>query len=245
MTTVDVLAFAAHPDDAEVGCGGTLARCVQSGASVAIVDLTAAEMSTTGDLETRRAEARAAADALGVAQRISLGLPDGGVGVDPAHRDELVRAIRQLRPRIVLAPYHLSDRHPDHAAAGRLARDASFLAGVRRIGTGEPHRPERVYHYLLHQLVVPDFVVDVSDAWDARTRAVQAYASQFGESARGSTAIGGADFQRVLTARAETFGAMIGARYGEGFCSEGPVGVSGLPGLDRPPRGLTHYGAFL
>jgi N-acetylglucosamine malate deacetylase 1 len=246
MSAVDVLAVAAHPDDAEVGCGGTIALCVQAGARVAIVDLTSGELSTAGTPELRQSEAAAAAEALGVQTRISIGLPDGSLGTSPSHRDELVGVFRTLRPRIVLAPYHLGDRHPDHAAAGKLARDASFFGGVRRVAVGEPHRPERIYHYMLHHVFMPVFVVDVSRFWSQREEAVAAYRSQLGH-ARGEelTAIGGQAFLRWLSARAQTFGAMIGAEYGEAYTCEGPLGFGQLPGLERPVATPIDYRAFL
>ncbi len=243
---VDVLAVGAHPDDVEVGCGGTLALCVAAGARVAILDLTAGELSTAGTPQLRATEAAEAADALGVQERITLGLPDGAVGSDQAHRGELVAVLRRLRPRIVLAPFHLTDRHPDHAAAGRLVRDAGFVAGVRKAAAGEPHRPERIYHYMLHHVFTPVFVVDVSTSWRAREAAIAAYRSQFGQpvDAR-TTAIGGPDFLGLLDARAVTFGAMIGADRGEAFTCEGPLGVVGLPELNRPARRAHTYRAFL
>jgi bacillithiol biosynthesis deacetylase BshB1 len=231
---LDVLAFAAHPDDAEVGCGGTLIGAVDAGLSVGVVDLTAGELSTRGDPETRSLERRRAADALGLTTRLSLDLPDGGLGADPAQRSALVAVLRELRPRIVLAPYP-QDRHPDHAAAGRLAREACFFGGVGRFGSAEsPHRPGAIYHYLMHEPFTPTFVVDVSTVWRRRTEAVAAYASQFGEVAGGAdTALSGGRFLEALDARARWFGAMIGAERGEPFWSAGPIGVDALPGNGR------------
>ena len=185
MTGIDVLAVGAHPDDVEVGCGGVLALCTRSGMRVAIADLTGGELGTQGTPELREEEARRAADVLGVTTRVNLGLPDGGVGTDPAQRSAVVTLLRTLRPRLVLAPYHLDDRHPDHAAAGRLMRDACFLGGVARWGEGEPHRPVRLHHYMLHHVFEPTYVVDVTPVWEQRTAAVAAFASQFAASAGG------------------------------------------------------------
>jgi len=247
MTPVDVLAVAAHPDDAEVGCGGVLALAVRDGRSAAILDLTRGELSTSGTVESRAEEAGRAAAVLGV-ERHSLGLPDGDVGVAPDHTDAVIDALRTFRPRVVLAPYALEDRHPDHAAAGRLVRRASFLAGVAKRGSGPVHRSVRIYHYQLHHAFTPSLVVDVTPVWDTRTAAIDAYASQFHQyEATRTTAIGGADFRGVLAARARALGALVGVTYGEAYYCEGPVGVRALPDLDdtAPDPDLRTYRAFL
>ncbi len=172
----------------------------------------------------------------------------------PDHADAVVDALRTFRPRVVLAPYPVEDRHPDHAAAGRLVRRASFLAGVAKRGSGTPHRPTRIYHYQLHHTFEPGLVVDVTDVWDTRTAAIDAYASQFHQSEETrTTAIGGAGFRDVLVARARAHGATVGAAYGEAYYCEGPVGVRALPDLDGPGPGtdpdpstdLRTYRAFL
>lgn len=247
---VDVLAIGAHPDDVEVGCGGVLALCARSGLRVAIADLSAGELSTKGHPELREREASDAAEILGVTTRLQLGLPDGSIGTEAAHRDAVVRAIRTLRPRVVLAPYHLTDRHPDHAAAGRLARDACFFSGVARWGRdgggdgggGEPYRPARLHHYMLHHLFEPTYVVDVSAVWEQRMEAVAAFASQFGAvPAERRTAVDGSEFLGLLSARAAVFGAMIGVAHGEAFHCEGPLGLDQLPGLAAEPGGPPVY----
>lgn len=238
MSSVDVLAVAAHPDDAEVGCGGVLALCARSGARTAIADLTGGELSTQGTPELREREAREAGEILGVATRVSVGLPDGSVGVGADHRDAVVELIRRFRPRIVLSPYPVDDRHPDHAAAGRLVRDACFFAGVAKRASGEPHRPDRLYHYMLHHLFEPTFVVDVTPVWKQRLAAIEAYRSQFGHAATEQrTAIGGSSFREFLAARAAVHGALIGVPRGEAYYCVGPVGLDGLPGPVSPPPG--------
>ena len=242
MTAVDVLAVGAHPDDVEVGCGGVLALCTGSGMRVAIADLTGGELGTQGTPELREEEARRAADVLGVTTRVNLGLPDGSVGTDPAHRTAVVGLLRTLRPRLVLAPYHLDDRHPDHAAAGRLMRDACFLGGVARWGEGEPHRPVRLHHYMLHHVFEPTYVVDVTPVWEQRTAAVEAFASQFAAAPgerRAAIADGG--FLDLLAARALVFGAMIGAGRGEAFFCAGPLGLDRLPDVPAGPDGQPVY----
>jgi N-acetylglucosamine malate deacetylase 1 len=239
---VDVLAVAAHPDDAELGCGGTLLVAAAHGYRTAVVDLTDGEASTLGSPEVRALERDRATEVLGLAIRERVGLPDGSVGTATDHRLAVVSAIRDLRPRVVLTPYP-EDRHPDHAAAGRLAREACFFAAVRRIGEGDPHRVARLYHYMAHQPFTPTFVVDVSEVWDRKLEAVRAYATQFGGVDRPATEIGGFGFLEILEARAVVHGAMIGVRRGEPFHALGPVAASLLPGLS-PDDPVPAYGMF-
>ena len=228
---VDVLAIAAHPDDAEAGCGGALLLAAAAGARTAIADLTAGEASTHGSPQQRARERDRASQLLGLARRVTLDLPDTALGTDVAHRAAVVALLRELRPRVLLAPYP-SDRHPDHAAAGRLAREACFLAGVRRFGAGDPVVPQRLYHYMLHEPFEPTFVVDVDAVWERRTEALQAYASQFGRPPEErATAIAGQSFLDMLDARAVVHGALVGAARGEAFHCPGPLLVDGLPGL--------------
>jgi bacillithiol biosynthesis deacetylase BshB1 len=168
-----------------------------------------------------------------------VGLPDGEIGTDPAHRLPVIQFIRETRPRVVLAPYS-QDRHPDHVGASKLVKDACFLAGVSKLGTGRPHRPEWIYYYMIHHPFTPSLVVDVSSVWDRKMAAVAAYRSQFQPDGGGfQTAISRPDFLRFVEARAIVFGAMIGAAYGEAFYLPGPVPLGGLPGLTgpAPPRG--------
>lgn len=246
MTGVDVLAVGAHPDDVEVGCGGVLALCARAGARVAIADLSEAELSTRGTPEQRRREAVRAGQILGVETRVNVGLPDGGIGTDPRHRDAVVTMLRTMQPRIVLAPYHEDDRHPDHAAAGRLMRDACFLAGVAKWGRGEPHRPARLHHYMMHHLFEPTYVVDVSAVWEQRIEAVAAYESQFGARPTDRrTAIDGSEFIDLLSARAIVFGAMIGVARGEPFHCVGPLGLDRLPDLEVRPGRPPVYRSFV
>jgi bacillithiol biosynthesis deacetylase BshB1 len=250
MTEVDVLAVGAHPDDVEVGCGGVLALCTGSGMRVAIADLTGGELGTRGTPELREEEARRAAELLGVPTRVNLGLPDGSVGTDPGHRNAVVDLLRTMRPRLVLAPYHLEDRHPDHAAAGRLVRDACFLGGLGRWGARsgevEPHRPVRLHHYMLHHVFEPTYVVDVTAVWEQRTAAVAAFESQFsaGPGDR-RTAIDDGGFLGLLAARAVVFGAMIGAGRGEPFSCTGPLGLDRLPDVPAGPSEQPVYRSFV
>jgi len=232
---LDILAFSPHPDDAELGCGGSIILAADKGLCVAIADLSAGEMSSRGSPEERQQEKEAAAKRLGLCGRWLVGLPDGEIGTDPAQRLPLIQLIRRTRPRLVLAPY-FQDRHPDHAAAAKLVEEACFFAGVRKIGTGEPHRPERLYAYMIHHPFTPSFVVDISAVWARKMASVTAYKSQFQADGSGpETAISRPDFLRLVEARAIYFGAMIGAAYGEPFYQPGPVSLPELPGLADPP----------
>jgi bacillithiol biosynthesis deacetylase BshB1 len=242
IEAVDLLAVGAHPDDVEIGCGGALLMAVDGGMRVAVADLTDGEAATRGTAEARMKERRLAGELLGLAVRERLGLPDGSLGTSPDHRTAVVGLIRRLRPRIVLAP-HTEDRHPDHGSAGRLTREASFLAGVAKLGEGGRHRPARLYHYMLHHPFTPSFVLDVTRVWDRKMEAVRAYESQFGEAEGPATEIGGPGFLDFVEARAAVHGAMIGARRGEPFHQPGPVALSSLPGLD-PADPAPGYGMF-
>jgi bacillithiol biosynthesis deacetylase BshB1 len=239
---VDVLAIGAHPDDAEVGCGGTLILAVESGLRVAVADLTLGEAATRGTAEDREVERRRAAEILGLTARPMLGLPDGSLGTDPEHRMTLVQLIRELRPTVVLAPYP-EDRHPDHAAAGTLVREASFLSGLPRVGEGPAHRPQHVYHYMLHHPFTPSFVIDVSSVWNRKWDAIRAHGSQFDVAGEPPGTIDVARFLEVVDARASLHGAMMGVDRAEAFHYRGPVPLTGLPGLrpadgrDQPPAG--------
>ncbi len=243
---VDVLALAAHPDDAETGCAGALLLASGAGARTAIVDLSAGEASTHGTPDERERERDRASAVLGLAWRETLDLADTMLGTNPAHREAVTAVVRSLRPRVLLAPYPL-DRHPDHAATGRLARDACFLAGVRKYGRAAPHVPERVYHYMLHEPFHPTFVIDVGAVWDQRMAAVAAYASQFARrDGDHATAIADGSFLEILAARATFYGSLVGASRGEAYHSSGPLRAAGLPGLDASrEQGPPTYRAFL
>jgi len=243
---LDILAFSPHPDDAELGCGGSLILAADKNLRVAIADLSAGEMSSRGTPEQRQQEKEEAATLLGLCDRLLVGLPDSEIGNDPNHRLAVIQLIRETRPRIVLAPYS-QDRHPDHSAASKLIQDACFFAGVSKVGTGNPHRPERVYYYMIHQPFAPAFVVDISTVWDRKMAAIMAYKSQFGSTGIGpETAISRPNFMRVLEAKAVLHGAMIGATYGEAFFLPGPVPCLQLPGLtsSTPPGELPAYSVF-
>lgn len=233
--SLDILAFAPHPDDAEYGCGGSLILAADQGLRVAVADLSNGETSSRGTPEKREWERKRAASLLGLQSRFSLGLPDTEINCEREHRLPIIELVRQTRPRVVLIPYW-SDRHPDHSAASELVRNACFFAGVRKIGKGVPHRPERIYYYSLHSPLPPSFVIDISTIWERKVAAITAYESQFQPGDSGMvTTLSRPDFMRALEARAVWFGAMIGATYGEAFYSPGPVPMQSFPGLNSAP----------
>ena len=229
---LDILAFSPHPDDAELGCGGSLLLAANKGLRVAIADLSEGEQSSRGNPEEREREKIKATELLGLCDRFSVGLPDSKIGTDPDHRLSIIKIVRETRPRVILAPYW-KDRHPDHEATGRLVREASFYAGVATIGEGRPHRPERLFYYMINQQFKPSFIVDISSVWQSKMRILAAYPSQFQWDGAGlRTAISQPEFTRFIEARSIWFGAMIGVSHGEPFLVSGPVPLHELPGID-------------
>jgi bacillithiol biosynthesis deacetylase BshB1 len=235
MDAFDIAAICAHPDDAELVMGGTLARAAKAGRRCAMVDLTQGERGSRGTPETRAAEAREGARVLGVAHRESLGLPDAALQVVPEQKDAVVAALRRLRPRVVLLQ-HWEQRHPDHAAASRIVYDASFLAGLRnyRPDLGAAFRPAKLaYSVTMTEAtdVRPTFVVDVTDVWDLKLRAISAFASQFTPAA-GETGVLPLDrFREAVELAGRRHGQQIGVRYGEGFVTREPLAVDDVTKL--------------
>lgn len=231
--TLDILAFGAHPDDVEIGCGGSLALKSQQGYTVAIADLTEGEKASRGTVSIRKEEKQRAAQILGIPTRYSLNLPDTQLDNNPSQRLLIIELIRRTRPKIILAPYW-EDRHPDHVAASLLVKEACFFAGVHTIGEGEPYRPRFLYFYMIHFSFSPSFIIDVSSVWAQRMEALQAYKSQFSSEIDDKpTALSSGNFLRFLEARAIYFGAMISANYGEPFFSISSLHLSNFPGLDK------------
>lgn len=228
--SLDILAIAAHPDDAELGCGGSLLGAARKGRNVAIADLTEGEMSSRGTVASRQAEALEAARILGLKERRNLGLPDSKLGENSTRSlSALIQLIRETRPQIVLAPYW-EDRHPDHEATGRLVKEACFFAGVAKVGDGEPYRPAQLFFYMISYPFTPAFVLDISEVWERKLEAIKAYHTQFGSSENGiRTAISEPGFLKLVEARAIWFGSMIGVAYGEPYYMPGPVPVVELP----------------
>jgi N-acetylglucosamine malate deacetylase 1 len=230
---LDILVLAAHPDDAELACSGTILSHVAQGKKVGIVDLTLGELGTRGTVEIRRQEATASAQILGIAVRENLALPDGFFQNDREHQLAVVKAIRQFQPDIVLANA-ITDRHPDHGRAAALVRDACFLSGLRKIETistdGElqaPWRPGRIYHFIQDQYIIPDLVVDISAHWEQKLASIKAFSSQFFNPNLNepNTYISSLGFLESIQARAREMGHYIGVQYGEGFTKERHIGV--------------------
>jgi bacillithiol biosynthesis deacetylase BshB1 len=232
---LDILVIAAHPDDAELGCGGTIARHIALGLNVGVVDLTRGELGTRGTPETRKAEAVEAAKILSLSVRENLALADGYFQNVKEDQLKLVAAIRKYQPDIVLANA-VYDRHPDHGRASELIYDSCFLAGLNKVETTfegisqKAWRPRNVYHFIQSQSLPPDFIVDISGYWDTKMAAVKAYKSQFFDpsSSEPETYISSPAFLRMVESRAIEHGHAIGVKYGEGFTIRRPTGVKNL-----------------
>jgi bacillithiol biosynthesis deacetylase BshB1 len=221
--SLDVLAIAAHPDDIEQTCGGTLIRMAERGYRTGALDLTAGDMGTRGTPEQRLAEADVAARHMRLQWRGNLGFPDARLQNDIAARMTLAVKIRELRPRVVILPYW-QGRHPDHYRASELGYEACFLAGLKKLDEyTEPHRPYKVIYASQYANVTPSFVVDISGQFEARMAALLSYASQYGSQGEGSQGEGSALFpeeQEIcdrLGAIARFYGNLIGVKYGEPF----------------------------
>lgn len=235
---LDILAFGAHPDDVELGCGATIAKEISLGKKVGIVDLTRGELGTRGSAEIRDEEASAAAKILGVEVRENLRFRDGFFVNDEAHQMEIIKMLRKYRPEIVLCNA-VSDRHIDHAKGSKLVSDACFLSGLRRITTNhegveqEAWRPKLVYHYIQWESIEPDFVVDVSEFIDIKIEAVLAYKSQFYDpnSTEPASPIATKNFTESVEYRAKDLGRLIFSDYAEGFTVERYLAVNSLSDL--------------
>jgi N-acetylglucosamine malate deacetylase 1 len=237
--TLDVLAIAAHPDDVELTCGGTLLKSAQQGYKTGILDLTAGEMGTRGTPETRAKEAARAAEILKVAWRGTLGVPDSDVEPSRRHKLALARVIRELRPRTVILPYWEA-RHPDHYHASRLGYEGCFLAGLKALPVeGQPHRPFKILYCTSFEGMPPTFIVDISKQYETRRRAILAYRSQFRPAKserkqRVYLAIDELDSKMDLLARRN--GDLIGVKYGEPFLQKEPLEVEDV--VDLPVRSI-------
>jgi bacillithiol biosynthesis deacetylase BshB1 len=221
---VDLLAIGPHPDDLEIGIGGIVAKQAALGHSVGLCDLTAGEMGSNGTIDERLAEAEAAREVLGAAWRVNLRLPDRGLGGSDQVR-QIAGLIRRSRPQAVAIPYW-SDRHPDHEAASRLLTDAVFSAGLRRFeADGDPWRTPSVCYYFINDAAPPSFVVDVSEQYEVKRRALACHATQFTPTADGAvpTRLTSARFQQLIESRDAQFGALAGVAFAEGIVVKTPV----------------------
>jgi bacillithiol biosynthesis deacetylase BshB1 len=225
MDCVDLLVFGPHPDDIEIGLGGTVAKHVALGYRVGLCDLTAGEMGSNGTVEERLAESERARAALGALWRVNLRWPDRAIGSHPDHVRAATRLIRNARPRSVALPYW-SDRHPDHVAASEVLTEAAFNTGLRRYEAGaDAWKPEWVCYYFINDAGTPSFLVDVSDYYERKRLALGCHASQFAPAASDAvqTRLTSPRFRQLVESRDAQFGALIGAAFAEAIVVREPV----------------------
>ena len=238
---LDLLAIGVHPDDVELSCSGTIINEVKRGKKAGILDLTQGELGTRGTIETRYAEAATAAKIMGVQVRENLKMRDGFFRNDEEHQLQLIQAIRTYQPEVVLGNA-LDDRHPDHGRAGHLIATACFLAGLAKIETkdrnGQPQqrwRPKYVLHYIQDWYHEPDLLIDITDSFEQRMKAVEAYTTQFYNPVNGDegtqTYISTPDFLDAVIGRARMMGKRIGVKYAEGYICEKKIGIRNLDAL--------------
>ena len=235
---LDILAIAAHPDDVELCCSGTLMMEKLQGKKIGVVDLTRGELGTRGTAELRKEEAVAAAAIMQLDVRENLSMADGFFQIDEQHKRLLVRSIRKFRPDIVLASA-LADRHPDHGRAGRLIEDACFLSGLKKVESvdsdgiqQESWRPKYIFHYIQDRYYPPSFVYDITPVFERKIESIKAYSSQFYsatyEANEPQTYISTPEFLDSIIGRHQMFGKMIGVAYAEGFITEKMIGVRSM-----------------
>ena len=225
LTPVDLLAFGPHPDDIEIGVGGTVAKHVAIGHRVGLCDLTAGEMGSNGTVEERLAEAEAARAVLGASWRTNLRIPDRAIGRDPEHLRAVVDLIRRVTPRVVALPYW-TDRHPDHVTASALIAEGVFTAGLRRFATGrDAWKPAWSCYYFINDFAPPSFMIDVSEHYETKRRALACHRSQFQPAGSDAvpTRLTSARFQQLIESRDAQFGAQAGVAFAEGVVVKQPV----------------------
>ena len=235
---VDVLAIGAHPDDVELGCGGTIAKLISEGKKVAILDLTEGELGTRGTNETRAIEAKNAGEILGISARENLKMRDGFLINSEEYQLRIIKAIRTYQPEIVFCNA-VDDRHPDHAKAAKLASDACFLSGLIKIETEESGkkqekwRPKQVFHYIQWKNLEPDFVIDISGFLDKKIESCLAYKTQFYDptSTEPTTPISSKSFLDSITYRAQDLGRLAGVEHAEGFTTEKTLALKNFDGI--------------
>ncbi len=236
---LDVLVFAAHPDDAELAMGGTIAKLSANSINVGIADLSEGEMSTRGTVESRKKETRIASQILNLSARINLHMPDGRLKENDEYVDQVIVQIRKYKPKIIFAPY-FNDRHPDHIGTSRIVKQAYFFSGVQKRETyykdklQEPFRPDKLFYYMQTFRFEPSFIVDISDYFETKMDSVKAYGSQFynPDAKEPDTFISDPKFLGYLESRSRFYGFQIGKEYGEAFYSEEAVELN-LMGLLR------------
>lgn len=235
---LDILAFGVHPDDVELSCAGVLLVEKNNGKKTGIIDLTAGELGTRGNVETRKTEATNAAMILGVDIRENLGMADGFFQNDEAHQRKIITSLRTYQPGIILcnAP---EDRHPDHGRSSNLVSDAAFLSGLQKVETKlnganqEAWRPKYVFRYIQDRMLQPDFVIDITSVFDQKIEAIKAYKTQFhtGGIEGPETYISSPDFLDSVVYRHKWFGKMIGVKYAEGFISDKMIGLKNFDAI--------------
>lgn len=228
---VDILAFGVHPDDVELGCGGAIISSIKQGKKVAVVDLTRGELGTRGTAETRDAEAAAAANILNLSARENLHMEDGFFEINESNLLKVISVIRKYQPEVLIcnAP---ADRHPDHGRSAKLVLDACFLSGLLKIETTfeeklqEAWRPKLVFQYIQDELLKPDFIFDITNAYEQKTASILSYKTQFNATDNGpQTYISSPQFLKIVEARAIEFGKRIGVAYGEGYITQKSLGI--------------------
>lgn len=233
---LDILIFAVHPDDAELGCSGTILKHKAEGKKVGLIDLTRGELGSRGSAEIRDQEARVAAEILGLDVRENLAMRDGFFKNDEAHILQVISKIRQYQPEIVIGNA-FTDRHPDHGRASKLINDAVFLSGLVKIQTEldgvsqQQWRPRLLLHFIQDTYIKPDILVDVTEFWDKKMESIQAYKTQFYSpdyDEENQTYISNPDFVRSVEARSREYGKSIGVTFAEGFTSSKLLGVDSL-----------------
>ncbi|MCB0731787.1 MAG: bacillithiol biosynthesis deacetylase BshB1 [Ignavibacteriae bacterium] len=231
---LDYLAFAAHPDDAELSMGGTIAKLIKQNKKFGIIDLTAGELGSRGNKKTRAEEAKSANKILNLSIRENLGFKDGSVFADDKNTLKIVEIIRKYEPKIIFAPY-FNDRHPDHIETSKLIKRAMFFSGVTKVKTKNkgidqrPFRPKNLFYFMQTYEFQPSFIVDISDTFEIKMKSVLAYKTQFfiegAKNNEPNTFISNPEFVKYLEARAKTFGFKIGKKYGEPFFSEEAIEI--------------------
>jgi bacillithiol biosynthesis deacetylase BshB1 len=234
MDRTDAMVFGAHPDDIEIGCGGTVIKLTDAGRRIVLIDLVRGEMGTRGSAEIRATEAKKGAEILGAAARENLELEDGHIRVTPEGRRRVAEAIRRWKPDTVFLPYW-EDRHPDHSYASRLVYEGTFLAGLARFDTAqESHRPARLIYYMGWYEFEPTFVVDITAQFERKMASIYVYSTQFRPdgSPDPQTRLTSPNTDWLIRSRMAYYGARIGVHYGEGFLIRGHLAVENPLELD-------------
>lgn len=237
---LDVVVFAAHPDDAELSMGGTIAKLSQNNLRVGIIDFTRGELGTRGSADTRQKEAFQAAIHLKVALRENLHIPDGEINLSKENLLHAVMTIRKYKPKIIFAPF-FNDRHPDHISVSKIVKKAFFYSGLSKLKTfiketpQEAYRPQKLYYYMQTYTFIPSFIVDISDTFDLKMKAVRAYDTQFynPNSTEPETFISQPGFIKFIESRAQFYGFKIGKDYGEPFYCEESIELDLVSTLNK------------